>query len=366
MVQGNKLKRSFDIVKEALDNDTFPCAAVLVRQKGSVGTELSSRFFGSPFPGGSALKENALFDLASLTKSLATTPLILRAFESGALKLQDPLSKYLPKAGAGQFGATIEDLLTHRASLPPVPALQLLFSDPESIERTDAIDRLLAVPAKNLAGQEVVYSCTGFLLLGLVLEHISGMRLGRLFNREIAEPLGLSPHPKSADSDSSPIATYNPSAELQLSSVPTEYCSWRKRRMHGQVHDESSYALGGDGGNAGLFATLSAVDRLFSIYENGAGLLTEETVKNARSLHTAGFNLHRGLGLQVHDTETCDGPLWPSDSFGHTGFTGTSAWCSPSLGLTSIILTNRVYYGRDATLTKIQTFRRSFHTSLLE
>ena len=355
------------VVERAALDGVFPCAAALARYRGESATALA----GSPEPGEAPLRMDALFDLASLTKPLATTLLVLRALESGSLDLDDPLERMLPQAMGGRLGATISDLLSHQAGLPPIPALQAYFPNSVSIDRDTAIAHLLAIPCAKPPRQEVDYSCTGFLLLGLVLERIGGQRLSALFDREIAGPLGLSPPVAGSPAGAargrrSGIATFKPSTELGTRSVPTEYCAWRGRRIRGEVHDESSFCLGGDGGNAGLFADLAGVAKLFGVYKHGGGLLKPESVAAARLLRTSGLARLRGLGLQLHDAETCDGPRWPADSYGHTGFTGTSAWHSPSLGLTAIVLSNRVYHGRDSTAEKITEFRLAFHGALVE
>ena len=357
-----------EVAGKAWVDGAFPCVAVFARRHGVAGTALIC----SPEPVGAPLHADALFDLASLTKPLATTLLALRAMEAGSLRLDDSLARLLPEASGGRNGATVADLLSHRAGLPPVPDLHRFFPDSLAVDRDEACARLLAVPCDRPPGEEMVYSCTGFLLLGLALERIGGLRLALLFEREIARPLGLSPSVADSPSVAAAaggarkpgMATFRPSADLLARTVPTELCPWRGRRVRGEVHDESSFCLGGDGGNAGLFADLAGTAALFSVYEDGGSLLKPETVAAARGLWTAGLSRRRGLGLQLHDAETCDGPSWPADSYGHTGFTGTSAWRSPSLDLTAIALTNRVYYGRAATADRIAEFRLAFHGAL--
>lgn len=358
------IREAFDEVERAIENRTFPCAAVSVRHKGQTYISLS----GSPEPGARPLEPGDIFDLASLTKPLATTLVALRAVEAGQLELDAPLSRYLPEAAGGTRGATIMDILSHQAGLPAIPALHAGFPDPTCIDRNVAIARLLEIPCTTDPKREVVYSCTGFMLLGLVLERLGGARLSELFDRELAGPLRLSDREdrtSNGDRASGAVATFRPREGLRARAVPVEHCAWRGRRIRGEVHDESSYCLGGDGGNAGLFANLDGVATLFGVYENGGGILMPETVAAARVPRTPQGVHRRGTGLLLHGPETFDGPLWPDDAYGHTGFTGTSVIRSPSLDLAAIVLTNRVYYGRDETAEKIMAFRRSFHAALL-
>lgn len=365
-------------IEAAYQDGAFPCAVVAARIDGG------ERFFsaiGHPDPeegGGVPASAATIFDLASLTKPLATSLLALKAVEAGGLALDAPLSRYLPEAAGASLGATIRQLLAHTAGLPPEPRLQAFFPDPARVDRDEAIARLLAIEPEGRPGLRVVYSCTGFQLLGLALEQIGGARLSALFEREIARPLGLSDGlsdgraagAAAAAADAAPVATFLPAPALAERCAPTESCPWRGRRLRGMVHDESSHCLCGDGGNAGLFANLAGAEALFAVWKDGAGLLAESTVRLARALATAGLERRRALGVQLHDAETCDTPAWPEDSYGHTGFTGNSAWCAPASAawpeVSVVSLTNRVYFGRAVTADKIVGFRRRLHGALAE
>ncbi|MBL8966462.1 MAG: beta-lactamase family protein [Spirochaetaceae bacterium] len=368
----------FAAIEAAYQDGTFPCAVVAARFDG--GRRIF-KAIGCPDPEGRAgvpASEATLFDLASLTKPLATSLLALKAVEAGGLELDAPLGRYLPGAAGASLGATVRQVLAHTAGLPPEPRLQSFFPDPGRIDREEAVSRLLAIEPEGRPGLRVVYSCTGFQLLGLALERIGGARLSLLFAREIAGPLGLSDGRGPGATASAPTATFLPAPELGERCAPTESCPWRGRRLKGMVHDESSYCLGGDGGNAGLFANLAGAEVLFSVWKDGAGLLAESTVRMARALATAGLERRRGLGVQLHDAETCDTPAWPEDAYGHTGFTGNSAWCAPASppepasgdaggpGVSVVSLTNRVYFGRAETAAKIVRFRHELHGAVAE
>lgn len=340
-----------NLAEDALGDFTFPCCAISVKKNGNTQERC---FLGFPDPEKKdPLERYALFDLASLTKPLATTLLALVALSRGIMRLDDEATYFLEDAKGLKNGCTIEDLLCHRSGLPAIPALEIFFPNSATIDRDEAIFHLKNILPACRPKEHVEYSCTGFLLLGLILERLGQSRLASLFRREIASPLGLD--------NSAPLAAralFSPEPEARNSCVPTEYCAWRARRIQGEVHDESSFCMGGDGGNAGLFANLEGVETLFSIYEHGAGIIPEKWVTEARACRTEGMEQRRGLGLLL------SGANWSDETYGHTGFVGTSMWRDPRTSLSAILLTNRIYYGRDTTTLKIQQFREKFHARI--
>ncbi len=339
------------IARAAIADSAFTCCALSVKS----GKDHPRRvYLGKPDPAKpEPLERYALFDVASLTKPLATTLLALVALDRNSLRLEEEAATYLPDTPALDNGATIEDLLCHRSGLSAIPALELCFPDSRAVDREKAIARLRSIKPVSEPGRRVEYSCTGFLLLGLILESVGGERLSSLFQREIASPLRLD-----RAEPGSGRALFLPDPELRENCVPTEYCAWRHRRIKGEVHDESSYCMGGDGGNAGLFADLEGVETLFAVYESGASLITERWIREARKCRTEGMEQRRGLGLLL------SGADWGSETYGHTGFVGTSMWRDPMKPITGIALTNRVYHGREGTLPKIQQFRELFHARI--
>jgi CubicO group peptidase (beta-lactamase class C family) len=325
------------LTREALDARTFTACAISIREAGAP----PGRFFAG------VARPDSLFDLASLTKPLATTLLALRAIEYGEIRLEEEASRFLRDCPSLANGATIEDLLCHRSGLPAIPALHLAFPDSARAERKKALETLCAITPIRSPKEAVEYSCTGFLIFGLILERIGGARLSELFRKHIAAPLALEGR-----------AMFIPEVAERSRCIPTEFCSWRRKRMQGEVHDESAWCLGGDGGNAGLFATLEGVEKLFGVYEEGGGILRGSTVRDARRSRTDGMEQRRGLGLLIAPPA----PGWDQASYGHTGFVGNSIWHDPSAGRSVIILSNRVYYGREESLPKIQAFRTAVHS----
>lgn len=361
--------RDVDALLEAgIEEHLFTGAACGVWDRGNL---LYSRYLGRTGERRDAGRIGAetLWDLASLTKPLATTLLVLRAVESGTIDLDDLVGRYLPEAAAETRDIPIHTLLTHTAGLPAVPALERFFPDPVMADPKAARARLLELRPERRWGESAVYSCTGFLLLGLILERASGLGLGALFRDEIGARLGLV------------SAGYRAircrrngrceGAEGAVSEIAeTEFCWWRGRRLRGEVHDESAWCMGGEAGNSGLFATLGETLRLAGQFlPTGLGrdeprLISEQSRRAATISHTDGLERRRGYGLLLHDAETHDGPAWPAETFGHTGFTGTSFFIDPGRERLVVTLTNRVYYGRASTETVFPAFRRRLHGAI--
>jgi len=309
--------------------------------------------------------ERTLFDSASLTKPLATTLLVMKAVEASLIDIGETIGYYLPDAGSRTAGIPIRTLLTHTSGMPAIPALERHFPTSAKLDREAAIAGLLAIQPDHRPGEHVCYSCTGYMLLGLILERTSGMLIGDLYRKEIAEPLRL------------PSATFAPGIGSVGEPIPiigtaaTEFCAWRNRRMRGQVHDESAYCLGGQAGNAGLFASLDDLSIMGSMLlqkgsVNGVRFLEEASVADIMEEKTDGLEERRSFGFRLHEAGTFEGPMWGSSTLGHTGFTGTSIFIDPDRGLLSIVLANRVYYGRNETAQKMADFRTTFHTQVFK
>mgnify|MGYP000315473504 CR=1 FL=1 len=304
-----------------------------------------------------------LFDAASLTKPLATALLVMKAREAGELDLDFPLGTFLEGLPPATAVLPLQALMTHSAGLPAIPALHLSFPDPGRLDRTQAIAGLLTREPETPAGAHVVYSCTGYMLLGLVLERIGGKLLGELFREEIALPAGIE------HAGFAPAIEPEGSPAMLAHVAATEYCPWRGRRLKGQVHDESAYCMGGHAGNAGLFLSLESALALGSLYLQdgwcgGTQILQPATVDLMLKPLTTGMEERRSLAFKFHDRDTADGPLWPESAFGHTGFTGTSIFFEPTRRIMAVLLTNRVYYGRDVTADRIVAFRKRFHSAV--
>lgn len=305
------------------------------------------------------MTEDTIFDLASVTKPLATALLTLLVCGQERIRLDEKIGTFIPEIAAESSSITLGQLLVHTGGLPPVPDIYKAFPDPRKIEYDRAVKILLSVKPEKPSGREVVYSCTGYLFLGQFLRRATGARLQELFAQMIAAPCRL------ADT------MFNPPVVLWGRVATTEHCPWRKRWIRGQVHDENSYCLGGEGGNAGLFSTAQSVLRLLSIFEtggvvNGVQLIAPDQVRMMSTCFTEGLGLRRSIGFYMHDDDAPSGPLFSRNSFGHTGFTGTCIWLEPEKKLTVVTLTNRVHLGREQTEDKITEFRKKLHSAVYQ
>lgn len=319
--------------------------------------------------------ESSCFDLASLTKFLATAPLVLHLIEAGDLTLETAIGEILNGLPRQTAVLTIKELLTHSSGLPALPDLWHDRS-PDVDARDAARAQLYTIEPTTAPGEKITYSCTGFIFLGEIIETVYRRALTDVFSDITAAGPSLR-HGRAAN-----FIGFQPPPTVQTSCVPTEWCAWRRRRVHGTVHDENAHILGGAAGNAGLFGTLPAVhDHFLRVWGPplGAGVrrtyLSEETAHRGVShrcvlplgeaLHDrpAGSIERRGLGMQITPK---GGPRFGPDAFGHTGFTGTSIWGDPESGLAVTILTSRLYYGRDTTTTELFEYRRRVHESVLD
>ena len=341
----------------------FPGVAVAAQ----VGSEEVFRAFagnGAVYPHRLPLSSESVFDLASMTKPLATGLLILRLIDRGRLELDTAIGDVVPGLPAATGAITIRHALTHTSGLPAIPRLERHFPDPDSAGRAATVGRLKAITPEAPPGKAVVYSCTGFQLLGLVVEHRSRRSIGRAFREAIAEPLGL----QNAGFIPRSNGTQHAVRSLADRALPTELCPWRNRWVRGEVHDEGAWCLGGEAGNAGLFATLHDVLALAAAWNPQADrerLLSRGMLSDAIRSHTDGYRGRRGLSVELNSEASSAGPALSHDAYGHTGFTGTSFWIDPQRDLTIVALSSRLQYGRKETLESIKRFRRELHAAIV-
>ncbi|HEY8427818.1 MAG TPA: serine hydrolase [Sandaracinaceae bacterium] len=265
---------------------------------------------------------DTVFDLASLTKAVATTSAVLWLAERGRIELDAPVSRYLPDlAGGGRERITVRHLLTHRAGLPAVDPLRGYDG-----ERREVLARILRTPLESAPGARVRYSDLGFIVLGALVERVTGRDLDAFVRETIFEPLGMRE------------TRYAPPSEWLPRIAPTERAERRGGVLiRGVVHDPRAFRLGGVAGNAGLFSTADDLARFARMLLrggelDGARVFSAETVRAIRSEEG-----ERGLGWdRGHPT------LSPA-AFGHGGFTGTSLWIDPDEDLFVLLLSNRVH-----------------------
>lgn len=322
---------------------------------------------------------DTLFDLASVTK-LFTTTAFMALVEAGHVGLDDPVQTVLPEFSGERPIAAYEDPLTPGAwvtvdvSAPSVQAEDVTFrhllshsaglpawrplyrQDSADAARRMALTTFFSYPV----GTHSVYSDIGFILLGLSIERLTGLPLDRAIGELVLLPLGLH------HTMFRPLLT-TPEVEV----AATEECRWRGRRIVGEVHDENAAGLGGVAGHAGLFSTAADVARLGQMYvdrlrspDRGRPLLQAVTVEEMTRLQAQDGDVRRGLGFALWSPDPeASGNAFGEGAFGHGGFTGTSLWVDPKRELVVALLTNRVYYGRDA--GGIGEFRINLHRAIV-
>jgi CubicO group peptidase (beta-lactamase class C family) len=322
-------------------------------------------------PGAAAVTPDTIFDLASLTKPLASALALMVLADRGKLTPAATLGEILPSAWLppDKRPLALKSLLTHRAGLPAwLPFYPELLAAP-ALSRPTLLERLAAAaPLAHAPDTLTVYSDLGFMLLKAVVEAISGETLDRFCREEIYRPLGLKTLgfiPLLFPAGAGPlIKNHKPKTQNGMYAA-TEPGLIPGRPAAGEVHDENAWAAGGVAGHAGLFATgrevFHLVAWLWRAYAGvPAGPCTPET---ARLFFTVPPGAHRALGF---DTPAGDpagraaGRYFPPRSVGHLGFTGTSFWLDLETSQMVVLLTNRVHLGRDDK-TMIQAFRPRFH-----
>jgi len=305
---------------------------------------------------GQPVTGHTLFDLASLTKPLATTLLTLHFVEQGRLRLDDPVARFL-EVPNDKKELTISSLLSHSSGLSPYRPYYRTF-DPNrpGQGRTRLFQAILDDPLEYPPGSESRYSDLGFILLGAILEKAAEQSLDTLFTRLVAAPLGLERE-----------LFFGPVNDFFLCAA-TEQCSWRGRLIQGEVHDEHCFLLGGVSGHAGLFGTVRAVLHLCRILFLAWQGWREWSLVSRDTLELALTRRERTsswcLGFDTPSPGgSSSGGMFSEKSVGHLGFTGTSFWMDPEKGVIVVLLTNRVHPTRSD--TRIRSFRPEFHDRIM-
>jgi len=355
-------------LSERIAAGDFPSAVYLVAER---GREIFADALGDAVvePERIVAALDTIYDLASLTKPLVTGLLCARRVEAGELKLADSVSNYLPEFAqidrrTDKRAITVGQLLTHTSGLPAWRPLYLLTNG----ERERTLEAIVELDLEYEPGTRVVYSDLGFIVLGLLLERLTGKRLTELARHDIFQPLALKRtffNPEAAAQTGTAACETGNAYEREMSGAvnSSDDKNWRQEIIWGQVHDGNAYFLGGAAGHAGLFSTARETLRLASQFLAGqTELLQPATTEWFRQNMTAGLEEARSFGWQLAETkDSAAGPDLPRDSFGHSGFTGTSCWNDPNHERTFILLTNRTH-NRALPFANINSVRRRFHS----
>ena len=352
------------LLMERVAAGDFPSAVYLISERGrGVFADALGHAVLDPYR--LTASPETIYDLASLTKPLITGLLCSRRIEMGELTLDSSVGHYLPEfERTDKHLITIRHLLTHTSGLPAWRPLYILAEG--EIER--AIGVIANEALQYQPGTHVIYSDLGFITLGFLLERMSGKRLAVLAHDEIVERLKLERtffNPELAmQTGIAACETGNVyERETSRETGMQEYGNWREQVIWGKVHDGNAYFLAGAAGHAGLFSTVSEATRIASQFLAGQSeMLEPETCEAFRSNMTEGLEEARSIGWQLALTpESTAGPALPADSYGHTGFTGTSCWIDPHHERVFILLTNRTH-ARSLPFANINSLRRQFHS----
>jgi len=349
-----RLEAAKELLFRGLENGEYTCAVWLVARHGKVAVWEAIGRLGDEENDPPA-KPDSIFDMASVTQPVATATSLLILVDRGALHLNPPVTDFFPNRKLPHLsGVTVKHLATHTSGLP---AWRDLFS--EDGTREGAIERLLQTPLENQPGKKHVYSCLGYITLGLVIEQAAGMPLKEFARKNIFEPLGM------VDS------CFNPPAEKSGRIARTANSRGRDRVLCGEVHDENAHAMQGNSGNAGLFSTASDIATYAQMLINGGWVRQSDKQEEARIL--CPLSVRKMLTNQINpeisgqsigfftppNEMTPCGDLFSERCAGHTGFTGTSLLIDPEYDMFVILLTNRVYKKREA--PDFLRRRRLFH-----
>ena len=349
------------LMRQGLSDKVFPGAVLLISREDSIlfikAYGYANIFTKCP------MTEDTIFDLASLTKPLATTLAIMNLVQANKLDLEQSLGPVLPKfKKTEKEQIKIKHLLSHTSGLPDYRPYYKKLAKLSMGSRKDALMDLIArEPLIYQTGEKELYSDLGFMILRQVVEHISGKQLGRFVEETVYKPLA----PDAgrglffADTDS----------KLQPGKyAATEFCPWRNTLLEGVVHDENAYVMGGVDGHAGLFGTAgciySLLSALLSVYYGffSTAVFEKDLLK---IFFKRQDNTEKTLGFDTPSLHNAScGDFFSKKSVGHLGFTGTSFWMDLERSVIIILLTNRIHPSRDN--TKIKAFRPKIHNAIMK
>jgi uncharacterized protein YbbC (DUF1343 family)/CubicO group peptidase (beta-lactamase class C family) len=317
------------LLRDAVEKGNAPGAVLLVGHNGAV---VYRKAFGNRAlePSKEPMTTDTVFDTASLTKVVATTTAVMRMVQLGQVKLNDPVAKYIPDfAQNGKNDVTVRQLLTHYSGLRADLDLKPYWHGAD-----EAYSRANAEKLVNPPGAVFLYSDVNFIVLGELVQRVSGMPLNQYAQTYIFGPLGMT------------NTTFNPPETWTPRIAPTEHDERTGVMLRGMVHDPTARAMGGVAGHAGVFSTADDLAKFAQALLNGGAPILSQWIVEKMTTPQQPPNMTnvRGLGWDIDSAFSSNrGDLLPVGSFGHTGFTGTSLWIDPTTNTYIILLTNAVH-----------------------
>jgi CubicO group peptidase (beta-lactamase class C family) len=326
------------VINQAVRDDKIPGAVLLVGHHDQI-VYRKAYGFRALERAREPMTVDTIFDIASLTKIVATTSGLMKLLEQGRIRLDDPVTNYLPEFQGGKSPITIRDLVTHFSGLPPDLDLEPPWSGYETGIHKALIDKPTAPP-----GTKFVYSDINFILLGEIVHRLGGLPENEYLKQILFDPLGMKD------------TGYLPSAALQPRIAPTETLK-NGEILRGIVDDPTARYMGGVAGHAGVFSTADDIGKFCQMILNGGdGLFSPATIHKFTESQTAiGQPILRGVGWDIQSPYSgARGDLFPIGSFGHTGFTGTSIWIDPISETYVVLLTNSVHPHQRKAITPLR------------
>ncbi len=352
------LSSVLDVVQTHIEKKTAPGAVVLIARRGKIVLDealgrMSYEADAEP------MTRETIFDLASVTKVAVTTTLAMMLTERGALDLDAPVEAYIPEfQGDGKAQVTVRDLFAHSSGIRSwVPFFREIGASSTAEAKIAVIDAICRMPLAHPWRSKTTYSDPAYILLGDMLERISGKPLEILAEDWIFGPLGME------------ATRYRPPPSLLDRIAPTELDPWRGRIVRGEVHDENCFFVGGVTGHAGLFGTASDLAIYGQMLANGGvyngrRYIEAETIRAWTEPADLVPGSSRAVGWDTARVPASPLGQRPSMAFWHTGFTGVSLWIDPERELVAVLLTNRIHPTREN--QQIYELRPEFHSAVNE
>ena len=351
------LSKAWAVLDSAIENRIFPGAQVFIAKEGQIISSYSvgHQTYAENSP---EVTTSTIYDVASLTKVLVTTPVTMKLSGKHLLGVDQNVSQYYPEfLDTDKKDITIRHLLTHSSGLKPYIRF---FLDEDIHNREDVLREIINSDLESKPGEKYAYSDLGVILLGSINEKVSGSSLKNLASRYIIKPFKMD------------RTFYNPNKSFLKDIAPTEIDeTYRKKLVHGIVHDENAFLLGGIAPHAGIFSTAENIGNYSQMLINGGTFLGKRYFDRyiidkftSRQNMPSGSDRALGWDTPSQNGNSSAGDYFSPSSFGHLGFTGTSMWIDPDQKIMIILLTNRVHPTRER--GGIYSVRRRFHTEVMK